>query len=254
MTTEDLTDDVAGDVVDEVLSDATLVAEGEVIIELEHVDKFFGSFQALKDINLKVARQEVVVVIGPSGSGKSTMLNVIGLLDRPTAGSYFLEGIDTSTLSEGQRAGLRSRRIGFVFQSFHLSHDETALENVLVPFLFARRPPPDAAERGRSALSRVGLGDQFDQPAGTLSAGQKQRVAIARSIVNEPEFVLADEPTGNLDERTGADIVALLSGLVQQGLGVVIVTHDPAVSEVADRVLRIADGRIVDGGNGAGAP
>ncbi len=137
-----------------------------------------------------------------------------------------------------------------MFQSFHLSHDETALENVLVPFLFARRPPPDAAERGRSALSRVDLGDQVDQPAGTLSAGQKQRVAIARAIVNQPEFVLADEPTGNLDERTGADIVELLSGLAGQGLGVVIVTHDPAISQVADRVLRIADGLIAGDGTG----
>ncbi|HJR52263.1 MAG TPA: ABC transporter ATP-binding protein, partial [Gemmatimonadota bacterium] len=180
------------------------------------------------------------------------LLNAIGGLDRPTGGSVLVDGKDLYASGDRALSRYRNERIGFVFQSFHLSHDETALENVLVPFLFARRPPHDAAERGRGALSRVGLGDQVDQPAGTLSAGQKQRVAIARAIVNEPEFVLADEPTGNLDERTGADIVALLRGLAGQGLGVVIVTHDPAISEVADRVLRIADGRIVENRAGDG--
>lgn len=187
---------------------------------------------------------ELVVVMGRSGSGKTTLLNAIGGLDRPTAGNVLVD--DEELYERGDRAlsRYRNERVGFVFQSFHLSPEETALENVMVPFLFARRPPGDAGARARRALSGVGLADQVDQPAGTLSAGQKQRVAIARAIVNEPDFVLADEPTGNLDDRTGADIVALLRGLVGQGLGVVIVTHDPAVSEVADRVLRIVEGRI----------
>ena len=191
---------------------------------------------------------ELVVVMGRSGSGKTTLLNAIGGLDRPTAGSVLVDGEDLYGRGDRALSRYRNERVGFVFQSFHLSPDETALENVLVPFLFARRPPRDAGERARRALTGVGLADQVDQPAGTLSAGQKQRVAIARAIVNEPDFVLADEPTGNLDERTGADIVALLRGLVGQGLGVVIVTHDPAVSGVADRVLRIVDGRIAGEG------
>ena len=189
---------------------------------------------------------ELVVVMGRSGSGKTTLLNAIGGLDRPTAGTVLVDG--EALYERGDRAlsRYRNERVGFVFQSFHLSPEETALENVLVPFLFARRPPGDARERARGSLSGVGLADQIDQPAGTLSAGQKQRVAIARAIVNEPDFVLADEPTGNLDDRTGADIVALLRGLAAQGLGVVIVTHDPAISAVADRVLRIAEGRIAE--------
>ena len=187
---------------------------------------------------------ELVAVRGRSGSGKTTLLNAIGGLDRPTAGSVLVDGEDLYARGDRALSRYRNERVGFVFQSFHLAPDETALENVLVPFLFARRPPADAAERARRALSEVGLSDQVDQPAGTLSAGQKQRVAIARAIVNDPDFVLADEPTGNLDDRTGADIITLLRGLVERGLGVVIVTHDPAVSAVADRELRIVDGRL----------
>ena len=211
------------------------------------------TIRALDGVSCEMHSGELVVVMGRSGSGKTTLLNAIGGLDRPTGGSVLVDGENLYGSGDRDLSRYRNERIGFVFQSFHLSHDETALENVLVPFLFARRPPPDASERGRGALSRVGLGEQIDQPAGTLSAGQKQRVAIARAIVNKPEFVLADEPTGNLDERTGADIVALLSGLAGQGLGVVIVTHDPAISEVADRVLRIADGRIVENRAGDGS-
>ena len=225
-----------------------------------NVEKLYAldgrTIRALDGVSCEMHSGELVVVMGRSGSGKTTLLNAIGGLDRPTGGSVLVDGEDLYGSGDRDLSRYRNERIGFVFQSFHLSHDETALENVLVPFLFARRPPPDASERGRGALSRVGRGEQVDQPAGTLSAGQKQRVAIARAIVNEPEFVLADEPTGNLDERTGADIVALLSGLAGQGLGVVIVTHDPAISEVADRVLRIADGRIVENraGDGSEAP
>jgi putative ABC transport system ATP-binding protein len=222
-------------------------------ITCRNVEKVYAldgrTIRALDGVSCEMRSGEMVVVMGRSGSGKTTLLNAIGGLDRPTGGAVLVDGEDLYGRGDRNLSRYRNERIGFVFQSFHLSHDETALENVLVPFLFARRPPHDAAERGRSSLSRVGLEDQLGQRAGTLSAGQKQRVAIARAIVNEPEFVLADEPTGNLDERTGADIVALLSGLARQGLGVVIVTHDPAVSLVADRVLRIADGRIVEDRN-----
>jgi putative ABC transport system ATP-binding protein len=221
-------------------------------ITCRNVEKRFildgRTIQALDRVSCELESGELVVVMGRSGSGKTTLLNAIGGLDRPTAGSVLVDGEDLYGRGDRALSRYRNERVGFVFQSFHLSPDETALENVLVPFLFARRPPRDAGERARRALTGVGLADQEDQPAGTLSAGQKQRVAIARAIVNEPDFVLADEPTGNLDERTGADIVALLRGLVGQGLGVVIVTHDPAVSGVADRVLRIVDGRIAGEG------
>jgi putative ABC transport system ATP-binding protein len=224
-------------------------------IACRNVEKLYAldgrTIRALDGVSCEMRSGELVVVMGRSGSGKTTLLNAIGGLDRPTGGSVLVDGEDLYGRGDRALSRYRNERIGFVFQSFHLSHDETALENVLVPFLFARRPPADAAARGREALARVGLDDRVDQPAGTLSAGQKQRVAIARAVVNAPEFLLADEPTGNLDERTGADIVALLSGLAQQGLGVVIVTHDAAVSEVADRVLRISDGRILEDRAGA---
>jgi ABC-type lipoprotein export system ATPase subunit len=173
-------------------------------------------------------------------------LNAIGELDRPTGGSVLVDGEDLYARGDRALSRYRNERIGFVFQSFHLSPDETALENVLVPFLFARRPPSDARKRAHDALAGVGLAEQIDQPAGTLSGGQKQRVAIAERSSTAP-ISCRDEPTGNLDERTGADIVALLRGLAEQGLGVVIVTHDSAISRVADQALLIADGRIVEG-------
>jgi ABC-type lipoprotein export system ATPase subunit len=189
---------------------------------------------------------EVTAVMGRSGSGKTTLLNIVGGLDRPTSGAVLVDGEDLYARSDRALSRYRNERVGFVFQSFHLTSGDTTLENVLVPFLFARKRPRDAEERARRALTEVELGAQSDQPAETLSAGQKQRVAIARALVNAPDFVLADEPTGNLDEITGAGIIALLEGLVRdRGIGVVIVTHDPAIASIADRRLRIADGKIV---------
>jgi len=184
--------------------------------------------------------------MGKSGSGKTTLLNILGGLDRPTSGSVLVDGDSLYARRDRELSRYRNERVGFVFQSFHLTSGDTALENVQVPFLFARRRPRDAAERARRALEAVELADQVDQPSETLSAGQKQRVAIARALVNEPEIVLADEPTGNLDEETGAGIVALLVDLVRtRGMGVVIVTHDPAIAAAADRRITIAGGRIV---------
>jgi len=204
------------------------------------------AIRALDGVSCEFESGELVVVMGRSGSGKTTLLNAIGGLQRPSAGEIRVDGEDLYARGDRALSRYRNERVGFVFQSFHLAAAETAVENVLVPFLFARRRPADARARALAALESVDLAEQADQPAGTLSAGQKQRVAIARAIVNAPDFVLADEPTGNLDDRTGADIVVLLRGLAKErGLGVVIVTHDPAISDVADRVVRIADGRIV---------
>lgn len=200
---------------------------------------------ALDGITCEFRSGELAVVLGRSGSGKTTLLHLLGGLDRPTSGTVQVDGEDLYARSDRELSRYRNERIGFVFQSFHLNGEETALENVLIPFLFARRPPHDRVSRGRAALAGVDLTEQADQRAGTLSAGQRQRVAIARALVNEPDFVLADEPTGNLDQETGAGIIAHLESLAhERGLGVVIVTHDPAITGVADRTLRLVDGRI----------
>ncbi|HWC06909.1 MAG TPA: ABC transporter ATP-binding protein [Gemmatimonadota bacterium] len=201
---------------------------------------------ALDGISCGFTSGELTVVIGRSGSGKTTLLNLLGGLDRPTSGRVEVDGEDLYARSDRALSRYRNERIGFVFQSFHLNGRETALENVLVPFLFARHPPGDRKDRGRAALAGVELADQVDQPAGTLSAGQRQRVAIARALVNEPDFVLADEPTGNLDQETGAGIIGHLESLAhERGLGVVIVTHDPGITGVADRILRLENGRLL---------
>jgi putative ABC transport system ATP-binding protein len=222
-------------------------------ISCRRIEKTFAldgrAIRALDDVSCELESGELVVVMGPSGSGKTTLLNVIGGLERPSSGQVLVDGEDLYDRGDRALSRYRNERVGFVFQSFHLAAGETAAENVQVPFLFARRPPSDGRDLALAALASVDLAEQVDQPAGTLSAGQKQRVAIARAIVNRPDFVLADEPTGNLDERTGADIIALLRGLAaERGLGVVIVTHDPAISRIADRVIRIAEGRIVGEG------
>ncbi len=201
---------------------------------------------ALDHVSCSFRSGELTVVMGRSGSGKTTLLNIVGGLDRPSSGAVEVDGESLYARGDRSLSRYRNERVGFVFQSFHLTSGDTALENVLVPFLFARRRPRDAAERARRALTDVELGAQVDQAAETLSAGQKQRVAIARALVNEPELVLADEPTGNLDEQTGAGIIALLVNLVRsRGMGVVIVTHDPAIAAVADRRLTIAAGKLV---------
>ncbi len=202
---------------------------------------------ALDGVGCRFASGELVVVTGRSGSGKTTLLNIAGGLERPTEGRVEVDGDPLYDRSDRELSRFRNEKVGFVFQSFHLNGSETALENVRIPFLFARGRRSDEAARARAALEEVGLAEQVDQPAGTLSAGQKQRVAIARALVTGPAFVLADEPTGNLDAATGEEIIRLLRGLVdEKGIGVVIVTHDPAITEVADRSLHLADGRLAD--------
>jgi putative ABC transport system ATP-binding protein len=218
------------------------------VVELVGVGREFATGEvtipALADASLAVHRGEYVAVVGPSGSGKSTMLNVIGLLDRPSQGSYLFEGIDTSALSEAQRAGLRSRRIGFVFQSFHLLAHRSVIENVLLSTIYNGMPRSDRIPAAESALLRVGLGHRMDFLPTRLSGGERQRVAIARALVTRPGLLLADEPTGNLDSATGGAVLDLFDELRADGLTLMVVTHDSQVSAHADRAIHLRDGRI----------
>ena len=201
--------------------------------------------RALDGVSLEFADGEMVAVTGPSGSGKSTLMNVLGCLDRPDAGAYYLAGEDVAGLSDDQLATVRNRRIGFVFQSFNLLPRTSALENVELPLLYGRHADP--RQMAIRALETVGLADRMKHEPSQLSGGQCQRVALARAIVTDPELILADEPTGNLDSRTGQEILALLEALNAQGRTVVLVTHDPAVAAHCRRRVRMADGRIEGG-------
>lgn len=188
-----------------------------------------------------------VAVVGPSGSGKSTFLNMLGLLDTPTAGTYRLGGVDTSLLGEDARTGLRGARIGFVFQSFHLMNHRSAVENVELAMLYQRVDPRDRTSRARRALEQVRLGHRADALPSQLSGGERQRVAIARALVNRPSVLLCDEPTGNLDSATAGDVLGLIDDLHADGLTILLITHDPAVAARAGRTLTIRDGRLTDG-------
>ncbi|MHB8804595.1 MAG: ABC transporter ATP-binding protein [Coriobacteriia bacterium] len=196
----------------------------------------------LGGVNLEVARGEYVALMGPSGSGKSTLMNIIGLLDEPTSGSYILDGEDASRLDDVRRAALRNRTIGFVFQTFNLLPKMNALQNVELPLHYSGAT--DGRERARALLERVGMSDRLDHLPQQLSGGQRQRVAIARALVNDPALMLADEPTGNLDSRTGREIMDLLDELHEQGRTVVLVTHDVEIASRAGRIVRLRDGLI----------
>jgi len=201
---------------------------------------------ALAGVDLFVGRNEYVALTGPSGSGKSTLMNIIGCLDSPSEGRYILNGRDTSSLSEDELAAVRNREIGFVFQSFHLLPRQSALQNVMQPLVYRRMPPAERRERAAEALRKVGLGDRLDHRPNQLSGGQRQRVAVARALVGEPSNLLADEPTGNLDSRTSAEIMALFDALHAQGQTVVVVTHEPDIAAHCRRTIRVLDGRIVE--------
>ena len=200
---------------------------------------------ALRGVSFAIHPGENVAIMGPSGSGKSTLLHLLGLLDRPTSGSYRFAGVETSTLSDDNQARLRNRVIGFVFQSFNLVSGESALENVASPLVYAGVKRRERLDRARVALERVGLGDRLGHDPSQLSGGQRQRVAVARALVTNPPLLLADEPTGNLDSAASADILALLDGLHASGLTVVTITHDVDIAAKAERVLHIADGLVV---------
>ncbi len=203
------------------------------------------TLNALDHVNLEVAEGEFVAIMGSSGSGKSTLMNILGCLDRPTSGSYFLAGREVSTLNRTELAGIRNRFLGFVFQSFNLLARTSAQENVELPLVYAGLSRGERARRARAALERVGLGERLDHSPAQLSGGQQQRVAIARAIVNEPRLVLADEPTGNLDSKTSDSVMALFQGLWHAGLTIVFVTHEPDVARYASRVVVLRDGHIV---------
>lgn len=217
------------------------------VIEAEHLTKVYRmgetEVHALRGVDLTVAEGEMVSIMGPSGSGKSTLMAILGCLDSPTSGSYHLDGQDVSRLSDGQLAVIRGQKIGFVFQTYNLLSRATALENVELPLLYAGAS--DRGKRARAALEAVGLGDRLRHRPNELSGGQQQRVAIARTLVNEPSIILADEPTGNLDSRTGEEVLVLLEELHQdRGLTLVIVTHDPRVAARTGRIIHLMDGRV----------
>src|SRR3954469_24903310 len=219
------------------------------VLELRSVGKTYGTepaVHALVDIDLVLERGEWLSITGPSGAGKSTLLNVIGCLDHSTSGIYLFDGIDTGKLSDRQRAGLRSQRIGFVFQSFHLLPYRTVLENVMLAEVYRKHPAKGREDRARAAIERVGLSHRADYYPGKLSGGEQQRVAIARALVGSPSLLLCDEPTGNLDSKTSANLLDLLARLNKEGLTLVIVTHDENVANRAGRRVHIIDGRLTD--------
>ena len=219
------------------------------MIRLEHVSRVFqvGETQvhALADVSEHVAPGEHVAIMGPSGSGKSTLLNVVGCLDRPTSGAYFLDGREVSRLDDAQLTEVRRHLIGFVFQAFHLVPRLTAAENVELPMVFAGVPREERRARVTAELQAVGLAARMDHRPDQLSGGERQRVAIARAMVMRPRLLLADEPTGNLDSRSGLQVLELLDRLHAEGLTLVVVTHDANVARRADRIILMRDGRIV---------
>ncbi len=224
-------------------------SQGTAVIRLDHVHKVYelGEVQvhALRGVSLEVYPGEFVAVMGASGSGKSTLMNIVGALDRPTKGSYYLDGTDVSQLTKVELARIRNKKIGFIFQQFNLLKRTSALENVELPTIYAGLPPEEREQRAQEALKIVGLGERSHHYPSQLSGGQQQRVAIARALVNRPSILLADEPTGNLDSRTSVEVMDIIQRLnEEQGLTVVLVTHEHDIAQYAKRALEFRDGRV----------
>ncbi len=221
-----------------------------MLIKLDRIQRIFqvGSEQvhALQDINLTIEKGEYLSLMGPSGSGKSTLLNLLGLLDRPTSGSYLFDVRDTTTLDDSEQAHIRNSRIGFVFQFFHLIQRLTAFENVELPLMLRGVPASKRRQQVHAALDGMGLTNRFDHRPDQLSGGQRQRVAIARATVTAPDLILADEPTGNLDRKSGNEMIEILEQLNSEGMTLIVVTHDAAIGKRAKRQLKMVDGRIVE--------
>ena len=205
-----------------------------------------NTVHALKSVSSTIKKGEWVSIMGPSGSGKSTLMNILGCLDRPTTGKYFLDGAEVGSLGDDQLATERNKKIGFVFQNFNLLPRMDSLNNVALPLIYAGIPREERLKKAAHALERVGLGDRLDHRPNELSGGQRQRVAIARALVNDPTIVLADEPTGNLDTRSGEEVMEIFRDLHRQGRTIVLVTHEPEIAEFAERVIVVRDGIIIE--------
>lgn len=220
------------------------------MIEIHNLYKTYQinqiQIQALKNINLSIRKNEFVAIVGPSGSGKTTLMNMLGCLDTPTSGTYILDNVEVSSLTDDELAEIRNQKIGFVFQSFNLIQKLTALENVELPLIYMGVKSSERLKRAKSALEKVGLGDRLHHKPNELSGGQQQRVAIARALINNPPIIFADEPTGNLDSKSGAEIMSLLKELHKNGNTIVLITHDNEIANQADIIIRISDGTIVE--------
>lgn len=220
----------------------------ESIIDLKGIKKFFKvgtqTVKALQGIDLKVKRNEYVAIMGASGSGKSTLMNILGCLDTPTEGTYFLNGQDVSRMSDNELAGIRNKEIGFIFQTFNLLPRATALDNVILPMIYAGKNKKEREMRGREVLEQVQLADRMEHRPNELSGGQRQRVAVARALVNKPSIILADEPTGNLDSKTSVEIMTLFNDIHRNGNTVIVVTHEEDIALHAHRIIRLRDGLI----------
>ncbi len=220
----------------------------EAVIRVEEIHKYYDlgetRVHALRGVSASITRGEFVTIMGSSGSGKSTFMNILGCLDKPSAGRYLLEGVEASSLTKKDLARVRNQRIGFVFQGFNLLARTTALENVELPTLYARVSKQEGERRSREALALVGLADRVEHFPSQLSGGQQQRVAIARALVNRPSILLADEPTGNLDSRTAVEIMGIFQNLNEKGLTIVLVTHEPDIAQFAQRTIQFRDGKI----------
>jgi putative ABC transport system ATP-binding protein len=220
-----------------------------IIIRMEGICKRYGMgdtlVNALEDVNLTIEEGEYCSIMGPSGSGKSTAMNIIGCLDRPTSGHYYLDKMDVATLPDDQLAQMRNRKLGFVFQQFHLLPQSTAMENVMLPLVYAGMPSKERQERAAEALERVGLTNRRNNRPNQLSGGQQQRVAIARAIVGEPVLLLADEPTGALDTKTTQEVMDIFTELNEGGITIVMVTHEPEVARQTRRIVWFRDGQVI---------